>query len=133
MDNGIAANETALVWVTSCTIELKVADSVGPLQNVVLDLVLHLVIDKQGLSGGLLLELFLLLLLLQTNLSFNLVKIPLILFTYCFMTGCCSSVCVDACPLEVEDAIFLTLQGFDHSTTGFAIALRGARSQTSNS
>ena len=45
-------------------IELKVADSVGALRNVVLDLVLHLVIDKRELSGGLLLALFLLLLLL---------------------------------------------------------------------
>ena len=48
--------------------------------------------DKQGLSGGLLLELFLLLLLLRTNLSFSLVKIPLILFTYYFVTGGCGSV-----------------------------------------
>ena len=46
VDNGMAAKETALVWVASCTIELKVADLVGALQNVVLDLVLHLVMDK---------------------------------------------------------------------------------------
>ena len=92
VDNGMAAKETALVWVTSCTIELKVADSVGALQNVVLDLVLRLVMDKQGLSGGLLLELFLLLLLLWTNLSFSLMKIPLILFTYYFVISGCGSV-----------------------------------------
>ena len=123
VDNGMTANETALVWVTSCTIKLKVADSFGALQKVILDLVLRLVIDKQELSGGLLLELFLLLLLLQTNLSFNLVKIPLILFTYYLVTSGCGSVCIDACPLGVEDAVFLTLRGFDHSTTGFAITL----------
>ena len=46
VDNGMAANETALVWVASCTIELKVADLVDALRNVVVDLVLHLVIDK---------------------------------------------------------------------------------------
>ena len=99
------------------------ADSVGALWNVVLDLVLHLVIDKQELSGGLLVELFLLLLLLQTNLSFNLVKIPLILFTYYLVTGGCGSVCMDACPLGGEDVVFLTLRGFDRLTTGFAITL----------
>ena len=89
----------------------------------VLDLVLHLVIDKRGLSGGLLLELFLLLLLLQTNLSFSLVKIPLILFTYYFVTGGCGSVSVEAWPLGIKVAIFLTLQGLDRLTTGLAIAL----------
>ena len=123
MDNGIAASETALIWVTSCTIELKLADLVSVLRNVVLDLVLHLVIDKRELSGGLLLELLLLLLLLRTNLSFSLVKIPLILFTYYFVTGGCGSVCIDVCPLGVEDAIFLTLWGLDCLTTGLAIAL----------
>ena len=122
-DNGMAANETALVWVASCIIKLEVADSVGALQNVVLDLVLCLVIVKPELSGGLLLELFLLLLLLRTNLSFSLVKIPLILFTYYFVIGGCGSVCIDACPLGVEDAVFLTLRGLDRSTTGLAITL----------
>ena len=109
VDNGIAASKTALVWVASCMIELKVADWVGALRNVVLDLVLCLVIDKRELSGGLLVELFLLLLLLRTNLSFNLVKIPLILFTDYLVTDGCGSVCIEACPLGVEGAVFLTL------------------------
>ena len=92
----MAASETALVWVASCMIELKVADLVGALRIVVLDLVLHLVIDKRELSGGLLLELFLLLLLLQTNLSFNLGKILLILFTYYFVSSGCGF-CLHRC------------------------------------
>ena len=40
--------------------ELKVADSIGALQNIVLDQVLLRVLDKQGLSVDLLLELSLL-------------------------------------------------------------------------
>ena len=59
--NRMAAKETALICIASCTIELNVADSVGAFLNVVLDLVLHLVIDNRVLSGGLLLELSLLL------------------------------------------------------------------------
>ena len=103
--------------------ELNVADSVGALQIVVLDLVLCLVIGKCGLSGLLLKLFLLLLLLLRVNRSFSLIKIPLILQTYCFLGWHIASVCVAACPLETEDAVFLTFQGFDLLTTGFAVAL----------
>ena len=36
------------------------------------------------------------------------------------------SVCVAACPLETDGAVFLTFQDFDLSTTGFATALWAA-------
>ena len=39
------------------------------------------------------------------------------------MSGGSGSVYIDTCPLEVDDVFFLTLRGFDHSTTGFAVAL----------
>ena len=98
MSKGIAANDTTLVCVASYTIELKVADPIEALRNIVFDRVLRLMIDKCELSIDLLLELSL---LLQTNLSLSLVKIPLILFTYCFFAVCCESVCVARCPVDV--------------------------------
>ena len=100
-------------------IELKVADSVGALRNVVLDHVLCLIIDKRELSVGLLLELSL---LLRTNLSLSFIKMPLILFTYCFLDACCESVCINACPVDVCDVFFFTFHSLDLSTTGFTTA-----------